>query len=246
MALLLTSTAASQAAEATYRATFENLWNSSDHPLNYPSTQHFSPLVGATHQAGVNFWSAGNLATLGVELVAERGSTGTFVSEVNTAIAQGDALQAIVGASTIFVGQSTDSQVFAVNDSFPLVTLLSMIAPSPDWFVGIHDYDLRSGPGFAESVVFEFDTFYDAGTEEGAGFSTSNPATSPLENITLVAGADVASVFVSTQPSPRGQVAPIARLTLTRISQTVPEPSTLAALLAALLPLLGSRPARAK
>ena len=245
MILLLTPATATHAAEATYRATFENLWNSSDHPLNYPSNQHFSPLVGASHQAGVSFWSTGVLATPGVEAVAERGTTGSFISEANAAIGQGDALQAIAGAGNIFVGQSTESDTFTVNDRFPLVTLLSMIAPSPDWFVGIHDYNLRSGPGFAESVVLEFDTFYDAGTEEGDRFSTSNPATNPLENIALVAGAEAASVFVTAQPGPRTQLAPIARLTLTRLSQTVPEPSTLAALLIALTAPLCRRPARA-
>ncbi|MGI9457046.1 MAG: spondin domain-containing protein, partial [Aeoliella sp.] len=242
----LTFSGAALSAEATYEATFESLWNGDDHPRNFPSSAHFSPLVGASHAAGVNFWMAGDVATPGVESVAETGATGSFVNEVNAAVGRGDALQSITGTSSVFVGGTTTSNVFEVNSSYPLVTFLSMIAPSPDWFVGIHDYDLRDGAGFAESRVFDFDTFYDAGTEEGSGFSTSNPATNPIDDISLVAGDDARDVFIPSSPpgpGPRGQseLQPIARLTLTRLSQTVPEPGSIGLAMAGLLSLLGVR-----
>ncbi|MEQ8209549.1 MAG: spondin domain-containing protein [Lacipirellulaceae bacterium] len=224
------------AAEATYEVLFEDLWNATDHPLNYPNGAHFSTVVGAVHNAGVSFWAAGELATLGVENVAETGSTRNIQREIFNAQQAGSAIERHTGSNP----------TINVSDDFPLVTFLTMVAPTPDWFVGIHDVDLRdpSGPGFVESQVFEFTSFYDAGTEEGTAFSLNNPASDPHEPITRVGGRDAVSVFVTDTPS-RGQlIPPIARLTFTRVSQTIPEPSSL--LLAGLMSLVTVANARTR
>ena len=63
-----------------------------------------------------------------------------------------------------------------------------MIAPSPDWFVGVSDLSLRSGGRWIESLTVDLRP-YDAGTEEGTGFSFSNPPTVPQEPIAQISGA---------------------------------------------------------
>lgn len=209
-----------QSAEATFQVTFEDLWNSVDHPLNYPLGAHFSPVVGTTHNSDISFWSRGVRATTGVENVAERGLTTAFRNEVSAAVDLGDALPAVVGSNV----------EIAVSDEFPLATFLTMVAPTPDWFVGVHDYDLRSptGLGFVESQVFEFTSYYDAGTEEGTEFSLNNPETIPQGVITLVEGVDAVRVFVDPDAAAGTTLPPIARLTFTRTAQTIPEPSAMA------------------
>lgn len=38
-----------------------------------------------------------------------------------------------------------------VDDAFPLISLVMMVAPSPDWFTGVKDVDLRENGAWAQS-----------------------------------------------------------------------------------------------
>ena len=64
-----------------------------------------------------------------------------------------------------------------------------MIAPSPDWFVGVSGLSLldASGNWLPSHEVKLYP--WDAGTENGDEFSLSNPATSPQGVITSIGGA---------------------------------------------------------
>ena len=63
-----------------------------------------------------------------------------------------------------------------------------MIAPSPDWFIGVHDLPLFDDGQWVEDL--SVDLFpYDAGTEDGTGYSTGNPASNPKVNIFRITGA---------------------------------------------------------
>ncbi len=57
------TTSSTPSAQARYRATFRATWSQATHPDRFPSNPHFSPLVGATHGAGVRFWAAGDIAS---------------------------------------------------------------------------------------------------------------------------------------------------------------------------------------
>jgi len=50
---------------------FENKWTQETHPTDYPRNAHWSPIVLASHSDQYNMWSAGALASRGVEEVAE-------------------------------------------------------------------------------------------------------------------------------------------------------------------------------
>jgi hypothetical protein len=57
-----------------------------------------------------------------------------------------------------------------------------MVAPSPDWFVGVSGLSLiENGSWVAEKVV-QLDP-YDAGTDSGVTFSSANLVTQPPEPI---------------------------------------------------------------
>jgi len=56
------------ASTARYRVTFTATWSAQSHPVDFPATAHFSPLVGGTHTARVAFWQDGTLATDGEPL----------------------------------------------------------------------------------------------------------------------------------------------------------------------------------
>jgi hypothetical protein len=170
------------AAEANYRLDFDGSWSATTHPGGFPgSSAHFTRLVGGTHNGAVTFWEPGALASPGIERVAEVGSTSMLQSEVQIAIDAGTAKSTLLGASLFSLPNST-SFTFSVDASHPLVSLASMVAPSPDWFVGVSNLSLREQGQWRGQVEVEL-AAYDAGTEQGSQFSLSNPASSPQEVI---------------------------------------------------------------
>ena len=194
----------------TYRVTFVGKWNSSSTPGGVVAGAHFTSLVGAVHNSNVTFWAEGGTATAGVEQVAELGATGPFINEYNAVPAahKRDLIHEAGGTSAT----GTRNFTITVSPAHPLVTLLSMIGPSPDWFVGVSGHSLRDKQG--RWKTFESIDLYawDAGTEDGAGFSLSNPSTTPQGTITSLRG--------------RGRFSNSPMATLTFTLQAAPAPVT--------------------
>ncbi len=194
------------AQSATYRVTFEGKFTASALAggVSVPSGEHFTTLIGAVHNGSVTFWSSGAMASAGVEQVAELGNTGTFKSEINANMNAA----AVIEKSLPSGGTPTATVDVTVTTAHPLVTLLTMVAPSPDWFVGVSGLSLLDAQGdwLASHSVDLFP--YDAGTEEGTEFSLSNAATSPR------------GVIASIKGTGKFSDQPIATLTFTRQSVT--------------------------
>ena len=169
---------------ATYQVTFQGTWTTAATPGGLPSGAHFSPLIGTTHNDRVTFWQAGGTASPGIEDVAELGQTRVFKSEINARADAGPVIETSIGGG----GTPEVSVGFEATKERPLVTLLTMIAPSPDWFVGVSGLSLLDARGRWLSRL-DVDLFpYDAGTENGTGFSLSNPATVPQGTIASIRG----------------------------------------------------------
>ena len=164
------------AGSTTYQVTFDATWSAATHPGTFPSGAHFSPLVGATHSDNVIFWEPGGLATPGIESMAETGGTFVLRGEVQSAIDAGTARQILLGSGA--GSPATTSFTFPIESTHPLVTLVTMIAPSPDWFVGVHGLNLRSDGKWLsdwETTLFP----YDAGSDGGPSFTSPNQDTNP-------------------------------------------------------------------
>ncbi len=184
VALMTMTSVQAQTTSATYTVTFQGNWTTDSTPGGVVGNAHFTTLVGAVHNDMVTFWESGGTATAGVEDVAELGITGDFESEVTAAGANASLVKQRIGSSPT-VTATFDIEV--TNDR-PLFTLLSMIGPSPDWFVGVSGLSLLNNQNQWLSSR-EVNLFpYDAGTEDGDGFSLSNPATSPQETIMSIKG----------------------------------------------------------
>ena len=171
--------------EALYDVDFNPTWSFATHPTAFPPAAHFSPLIGATHSSGIQFWTPGGIASPGIEIMAETGGVFSLEFAVTQAITAGTAGQVIKGGG-VFVPGST-STTLRVTDEFPLVSLVTMIAPSPDWFVGVHDLNLLTPTGWEDSVTVELFA-YDAGTDSGATFTSTNVNTFPKVPISLITG----------------------------------------------------------
>ena len=130
----------------------------------------FPGLAGPLTIGQVSFWNEGELASPGIQQMAEIGETGILGSEVGTAIRADTADQFLnyqqwfcpEGTINFRCGESTVE--FYVDKDFPLVTLVSMLGPSPDWFVGVSGLSLLDENGnWLKELVIDLKPF-DAGT----------------------------------------------------------------------------------
>ena len=90
---------------------------------------------------------------------------------------------------TVFSGGTGTTLItdIEVNSEYPLMSFITMIAPSPDWFVGVHDYNLcnTTTGKWLDSRTRDLPP-YDAGTDSGPNFGSSDQITNPKENIHLL------------------------------------------------------------
>ena len=176
------------AQSATYTVTFTGKFTDDAlaSGVSVPSGEHFTTLIGAVHNGSVTFWSDGGTASAGIESMAEVGGTSNLKSEINAA--SSNAL-AVIEQSIAFGGTATATVDITLTTDHPLVTLTSMVAPSPDWFVGVSGLSLRNtaNDGWQPSLTVNLFP-WDAGTEDGTEFSLSNSPTSPQGTITSIKG----------------------------------------------------------
>ena len=161
----------------SYNVVFQSTWSAETHPTDFPTSPHFSGLIGGTHDSDVTFWAEAALASLGIRNMAETGSKGPLSTEVEVAIGAGTAA-ALLSGGGINPSPAAVELAFDITVEHSLVTLVSMIAPSPDWFVGVHDLVLLEEGVWVEEVVVQL-LPYDAGTDSGLTFTSANEATDP-------------------------------------------------------------------
>jgi hypothetical protein len=171
---------------ARYQAVFEATWSRSTHPQDPPDDPHFSPLIGATHRSTVSFWAPGQLATPGIRLMAERGARSPLTDEIAAAIAQGHA-QFVVTRDGQFDSPNQITIEFDVSQAFPLITLVTMVAPSPDWFAGSNALPLFENGAWRDEVRIDLDP-YDAGTDHGLSFMSADDEARPAVPIARLMG----------------------------------------------------------
>jgi len=193
---------------ARYQVVFNATWSQATHPTNWPANAHFSGLVGGTHNASVHFWRDGETASEGIRLMAELGQKTTLLNEIAPAIAS-DAADFQLSGGGISPSPGSVSLTFPqpMRRDFPLVTLVSMIAPSPDWFVGVDSLNLiEDGRWVTNKVV----TLYgmDAGTDSGASYASPDQVTVPR---------GVISAFTGFPALVNGIIVPFGNYTFTRL-----------------------------
>ncbi|GAB4317561.1 MAG: hypothetical protein Kow0074_06220 [Candidatus Zixiibacteriota bacterium] len=113
--------------------------------------------------------------------MAEFGATGPLAAEIASA-QQSESAEHLLLGNGIAISPGEVSLDFDISLDFPLVTLVSMIAPSPDWFVGVSGLALFDGSDWVDSLVIELYP-YDAGTDSGTDYASPNEATNPPGDI---------------------------------------------------------------
>ena len=177
----------------SYDVVFESIWSASTHPASFPANPHFSGLIGGTHGDSVTFWAEGSFASSGIKQMAEFGSKTPLDFEVEAAILAGTG-DGLISGGGISPSPGSVELTFDVSVDFPLVTLVSMIAPSPDWFVGVNSLSLLEEGSWVSSVIIQLFA-YDAGTDSGVIYTSPDEVTDPRVNVSriTVSPFDVAS-----------------------------------------------------
>lgn len=176
------------AESAIYKVTFKSLWNAKDH-VSFPSNAHFSDIVAISHNSDFQLFSLGKKVTKGFEDLAELGRTGDLLQEIDQARSLGT-VQDLQTAPALFPRRDGDTVIFSVEVSkeSPLLSFATMIAPSPDWVVGINNFNTFRNGQFVKSIAIDLIAI-DAGTEDGdfaGNFSINNAPTSPQQEAGLL------------------------------------------------------------
>ena len=193
---------------ARYEVVFDATWSQMTHPQDWPNPGHWSGLVGAVHNEQVSFFQVGETASEGIRLMAERGQQDTLLSEIAPAIAAGTVHFQLRGGG---INPSPGSTLLEfpqpMRRDYPLVTLCSMVAPSPDWFVGVSGLSLIENGEWATSVTVTLYP-YDAGTDSGLTFRSPDEVTIPRGIITRLTAFPI---------STDGNVVPFGTFTFKRL-----------------------------
>lgn len=169
--------AAPQPQSANYRVTLVLDWTSSTHPSTVPPNAHISPTVVASHGEVGDLFVRGALASNGIEQMAETGSTFALRSELN-----GDSTVTDVQVGSRIDDAGQESFTVTLTQDASLVSLVTMLAPSPDWFVGIRDQSMFVDGAWVQNISLDLSN-YDAGTDSGPSWQSANSDTNPAQVI---------------------------------------------------------------
>lgn len=186
--------------EASYEVTFLPNWVEGVTNYDVPANAHWSPMVVATHARPGDIFSLGALSTAGVQTVAETGGRGPISAELD-ALFDAGTVRAYRTGSLINDATGSNTVTLSAAPDQPHLTMISMIAPSPDWFVGVNGVSLCSDAAWVDSLELPL-MAQDAGTDSGVAFASPNQATSPKDviqyldaDLALTSVADEAAVF---------------------------------------------------
>ncbi|MHA1989270.1 MAG: spondin domain-containing protein [Promethearchaeota archaeon] len=191
---------------ARYKLTFNAVWSMQTHPNEFPPNAHFSGLIGMTHNGNTMLFTKGEIASDGIKNMAETGSKNLLEAEIQAFITNGTGKNLISGGG-INPSPGEVSLEFDITSSHSIVSVVSMVAPSPDWFIAVSSINLIENNEWVAGKTITVD-IYDAGTDDGATFLSPDEPTVPR----------VAIFEITTPPlAVNNIVAPLGSITFTKI-----------------------------
>lgn len=181
--------------EAIFNVELTGKWASPD--FTVPPGVHFTTVAGMIHNKNSYLWRNSEKSSPGVEAVAETGNTALIRAEIDSVLLKGNAIALVLMNAPAATGTARTS-VYC-NSNFSFVSFQSMIAPSPDWFIGIDALNLyRNNQWVRDTTINLF--VYDAGTEDGDVFGYNNPSTLPQGNIQLLTASNATVLANGNNP----------------------------------------------
>src|SRR6266704_2678581 len=172
-------------AGAEYTVIVKSTWTKTTHPFEYPSGAHFSGMIGASHNAKYSVFAVGRRPTPGLERLSEEGKHSPLDTEIQSAIDQGNALMEFESGGLKNWKDSMVSSV-RVDSAHPLVDVVNMVAPSPDWFTGATNVDLAENGGWVARKTLTLPA-YDSGGDDGKTYKAPDRDANPKKPTTRLA-----------------------------------------------------------
>ena len=207
--LAFAATQAVAAGTALYEIRVERTWSESTHPRDYPGdAAHFSPGIGATHGKAYRMFSAGGIATPGLETLSQKGRTAPFDMEVAGAQDKG-VVGTVFMLAPIRVVNGESSAQFKADDEHPMVSFAQMVAPSPDWFTGVTAIELKRDGRWIDAETLPLYA-WDSGTNAATTYLAPKVAIDPFVPTSI----NASPIFVHD-----GKPVPVGKVTLKKISE---------------------------
>ncbi|XP_076079810.1 spondin-1-like isoform X3 [Mytilus galloprovincialis] len=209
---------------ARYHMHFKGIWSRQTHPKHFPLKEertrllHWSSIVGASHGEDYSIWEYGKPASRAVKEVCEYGYVNHMEQEMrrNT-----DKILTVVKTQPLWgerdiTKKSLDTQI-NVNQHNHLISLLSMIGPSPDWCIGVSKLNMcRADCKWEDEISIDLYP-WDAGTDSGLSYFSHNIETDPPENIHKISNSypnHAESPFYGKQ-----KIRPMAKIVFTKTKE---------------------------
>jgi len=207
--------------EAKYEVMFQGLWSKETHPRDFPSSAwllHFSDVIGASHDISYRVWEAGGHASKGLTQVAKWGSPRTLESELK---AESQHIRTIIKARGLW-HPNVNGKTFAIfrtDSKNHLVSLVSMLGPSPDWIVGVSALEMCQAncTWLDKKEIYLYP--WDAGVDSGISYESPDKPedpTKPIKRITSQDPPDENNPFFKSEGGP---LKPLAKLSIQKLRE---------------------------
>lgn len=169
-------------APTEYTIVLKGSWTAANFPREYPTANaitgpHFSGLIGASHDTTYALFTEGTMPTPGLERLSEEGRHNPLDDEIRAAITAGGVGVLFESGPLRDFGDSLVA-VVRVDSAHPMVSLVAMIAPSPDWFAGFLNVTLMENGAWVTSRTVEL-TAWDSGGDDGTTYKAADRDTNP-------------------------------------------------------------------
>ena len=140
---------------------------------NLTRGQQFTPILVASHKAGVRLFELGSPASPQLKTLAEEGNVAPLTALL---LGNPDVLDVANSGALLGPGQSVTQRI-GVNGGFDNVSVAAMLIPTNDGFFAVNDIE---GPNGQDSITV-FSPAYDAGTERNDETCASIPGPNFVE-----------------------------------------------------------------
>lgn|ERR1711988_2038087 len=210
----------SEPSSAKYNVTFIAKWSIESFPKQYPLVRphaQWTQAIGRSHSSNYVLYRVGDSASPALKEFVQSGYSEEYTLET----------QGAGGILDIFscpkinrgVGRST-AEVF-VDNTHSLISFVTRMVPSPDWFTGISEIDLCDDDGhWVEEKIYDIGPL-DAGTDKGMTFTAPNWPEIPQAPITEITSQKPNHPANSFFYPDRTELPPLATVIIHRVSSYV-------------------------
>lgn len=152
-----------------YEIRFVGLWSSNDYGSVFPDNASFKNFIGLTHSQKNALYRTGRKASAGLAEYSKSANTPQLETEINNLITDNKSSVMLKAGELEPIGEV--KTVIKTNLRHKYLSIVGKIGPSPDWFVGIENFDLSQLTFNSATINVLFEA-YDAGVKSGDSFVT--------------------------------------------------------------------------